>query len=233
MSKTSVGILSFIAGAGVGIAGTYFYMRNWADKQIDEAIQDYKKEYKGIRHIYAGRGENVPVSEKDASESGESRKSLTEVHSSIQDGPVEIERVPYHKISEAYDKDGFLEGVHLEDPEEFGEDDVKTAEDVFAEGEHPEDGDEEDIIFIDNDAFVDDDDYAKEELVWYTRDDVLVDSVGDIIEDRFKLVGELLENIPSPSDDDLGVGALIFVRNRELEVDYEIEIVDAEHEEMV
>ena len=148
-----------------------------------------------------------------------------------------VEKVPYHKISEAYDRDGFLEGYEV--PKDLLEEtsesdlDVKTAEDVFAEGEHPEDGDEEDIIFIDNDAFVDDDDYAKEELVWYTRDDVLVDSVGDIIEDRFKLVGELLENIPSPSDDDLGVGALIFVRNRELEVDYEIEIVDAEHEDMV
>lgn len=228
MSKGFACFISFVAGAGVGVAGTYFYMRRRTDDKIDEAIQDFKKEYKGIRRVYAGNSNDIS---KEDAEKTDSRKSLTEVHSSIQDGPVEIDKVAYHKVSKEYDKEGFLEDLLEEDSE--SDLDGKTAEDVFAEAEHPEDGEEEDIIFIDNDTYVDDDEYEKSPLVWYILDDVLVDGEGEIIEDRFKLVGELLENVPEPTKSDFGVGALIFVRNRVLEVDYEIEVVDAEYEDMV
>lgn len=208
MNKIVLSGFTFVLGVGIGCASTYYLMRKSFEQRLDEEIDNLRSVDKKLPKVH-NDGEAVNPTDEDGN-------PLTTVISSISDGPVNVDKVAYHKLAENYYK------------EVPAEDDDKDVNDILAEAEHPEDSDEDDIHLISLDDYeTDDEKYDKENIVWYTGDDILTDSSGDVIDNSFTIVGEVLESI-DPSD-----GELIYVRNDVLDVDYEIEIVHAAYKDMV
>lgn len=57
-------LLIFASGLGVGVLGTYLYMKDWCEKEISKEIQSYKRD--ADREDYSERKEENDISEKPA-----------------------------------------------------------------------------------------------------------------------------------------------------------------------
>lgn len=190
-----------VIGAGAGVAITYFSMKKKCEERISEEIEAFKEEYKASpRYPHFDDLDSGTVESK-------SEHHKTIASSSLDGGPVSIERTAYHKIASNY---------------------KKNLDEVIAESESPSDDDPDDEdanegnddIFIMSSEEFNTSEYDSANLIYYAEDDALFDGVEEI-EDREVLVGSCLESLDIPK----GKEGVVFIRNEKLGMDYEIDVL--------
>lgn len=214
MNKGLIAVLSLLAGAAAGSGVTYLVMKRQCDKEIEEKIAEYKASH---------GSERLSKRVKDLT-GGEDKPDvhdpLNKAHSSLEGGPVTLDnhRTNYAAMAKNYHK---------------------SAEDLLAEMESPED-DEPEIEEIDPSArppfeilspeeYNSDSESSVTELLWYLGDDDLRDEYGEVIEERERLVGDSLSRIINDNIEPDSEG-LVFVRNNDLGVIYSIEAIQGTFE---
>lgn len=200
-------IFAFVGGVASGIAGAYIFLKNKYEQDLEKEIAEFKKEYRGVR---------LKEDKADNDRPKENYKTKNGIPEKVRER-VDAEKVSYDKIRASYIKPDISE---------------MYAEDVLVQSEHPEDGDEEDIRLISLDEFMSDTDFHKESLIWYAEDDVLTDSYGDIIDDTLPIVGEVMGTVDLKSLPVKDSESSVFIRNANLNIDYEVEVIRASHEAM-
>lgn len=214
MNKGIACALSFIGGAASAGAGVYIYMKKWADKRLAAEVENFKANYKArpkypvvddIPETIVAKGE------EDASE----RHNETRSKSSISDGPVNVEKMAYHKMASNYTKS---EADLAADDEEEQVEDSPSEEDNM--------GGDDDIRIISLEQFEDDDEYEKVTLDWFLDGDTLVDEFADVVDDesRAACLGDVLDSVRSELPTDVN-GHLIFIRNGKNRSDYQITVL--------
>lgn len=201
-----------VIGAGAGVAITYFSMKKKCDAKIQEEIDSFKEEYK------EGYGRRYPHFEaldtgglEDDIDHTNAKHHKTIAASSIDGGPVDIQRTDYHKIASNY---------------------KKNLDDVIAESESPMDDDEEeeigegdgsgvlgDIYIMSTEEF-NTSDYDSCNLIYYPAEGSLFEG-DEEIDNADVLVGSCLEGLDIPE----GKEGVIFIRNEKLHMDYEIDVL--------
>ena len=204
MNKYLIGGISFVAGAGISAFATYKILKKKYEVELDKQIQEFKSEYKLTRRFpVIDIDDNSSVNPSEDIDKEEKRKlSITDADSSLDQGKdIYTEKVAYHKIASNY---------------------KKQLEDVAAENESPteEDTSEGNKIYI-----LSSDEYNTSELesvnlVYFAEEGRLYDG-NDEVEYPERLVGNCLESIDIPK----GEEGVIYIRNEDVEVDYEIDVL--------
>ena len=188
-------LLGFAAGLVSGGVGMYFYMKNkyddYADQECEEVRQYYRKKYGLVKP-----------------EKGEAEENKDELY------------------------DGIVDAIK----EYAGREDTESFEKIMAESEHPEDdliSDEElnerrvaDInennnsepVLITSDDYEAYPYYDKEELTYYTEDDILANENDEIVDDVYSLVGDCLTRTSFIDNSEM----VLYVRNGNVSTDFEI-----------
>ena len=199
MNNKSVGAICFIVGSVISGVSTYFYMRNWCDKKIEEEVNRFKIEYRG--GVLMKRESDLP-GRKDKEVKV---KEGYAVKSSLDDGPVDISTIEYNKLVENAKADPKVTWAS----EKANENSKFISVEEFDEGE-------------------DSGDFDRADLIWYLLDDCLVDEYDEEVFDREKIIGYLLnedfrDKLMNP-ESDLDLSNTLYIRNSDSEVQYAIDI---------
>ena len=184
-------LLSFAAGLVAGGAGMYLYMKNKYDDYADQECEEVRQYY----------------------------------------------RKKYGLVKEdKADKDELYDGIVDAIKEYAGKENIENFESIMAESEHPEDdliSDEElkerrvaDINDFNNSEpvtiTIDDYEsypyYDKEELTYYTEDNIVVNDSDEIVDDVYSLIGDCLTRSGFIDNDE----KILHVRNGKVSTDFEI-----------
>lgn len=194
--KIKIGI-SFIGGTTLGGLLTYFFISEKYKKIAQEEIASVKSVYKRernkhIKNEVSAKEENVPV---------ESNNPLTFTSKK--------EAVPYHQMIKK-DEQEELEEVTEDMIDELYRKGYQLTEERNAPNPTP--------YIITEDEFTSDKlHFSKEYLIYYDKDDMVVDDDEEVIEDINSILGYgTLEKLNSSAN-------VIHVRNERLGVDYEVE----------
>ena len=207
---------AFVVGLAAGAFGSYIWCKKKFERDLEQEIAEFKKEYRLVHVDFGQESASVEPEKKNYKESNGIPENVRE--------RVEIDQTAYHRVKAPYMKPEIVDM-------DFGVDPGETAEDVLAKAEHPEDGTEEDHVLISIDEFMSDmTEYDKEGLIWYLGDNVVTDQYGDVVDNVDYLLGEVLDAVDTNGAED---GSSIFVRNRVLNVDYEITVMHMSHEELI
>lgn len=218
MNKAMIFAAGSLVGAVAGASICYFVTKKRTEARINEEIEKFKSEYKSLKafpHFEENSESNVNPPDK--------RPDLT-THSSIEGGPVKVERVAYNKVAANYKKgDDILENSASDDEKAMA---GKTPEDILSEAEHPVDADEEGVVIITKEQFEEDDEFDDVYLSWYAGNNVLIDQYDDVIEDARPLVGDILNELYTEISqvEDVSDG-LVFIRNNDTGINYEIDVI--------
>ena len=217
MNKAGSFVLGFVTGGvSVGIP-LYFVLKNKFDKRMSEQIENFKHNYRG-----------GIIAKKEALEERKAKKEVEEpvkytIGSSLDGGPTPIERTEYHKMAANYRKTEADLATHgdLVRGDGIENIDISGSE---ALNERPE---REYITYEEFDEAEDDCD--RVEMLWYVLDDVIVDQYSEVLEDRDKVFGALINDDIRDSiiNSEAGGDHLICIRNNVTKVDY---LVDVETE---
>lgn len=203
--------IGLLVGGGIGTGVTYMVLKSRVDARVEEEVNRFKQDQKKRRK----RAESASEGHSEGSEDGKEEKkpekpSGKRTKTSLDDGPVHVERTDYHKISENY----------MKKVPEIDSDGVDKAE-----KEHPED-DSPDFEFISTDEVNKADPEEITYLIWDPDEDVLVDEYGDKIEQRELLVGDLLSSVLEEQKQ-VGIGSqtssTYYIRNNKIGQIYEVE----------
>lgn len=221
MNKGIIFALGTVVGAAAGIAGTYFYLNKKMDKiiqsEIDEGINDY------MRYIQEKEaGEN-----SDDSEDG--GNDLSECPSEARRGPVEAVSDSEGKKNNGVNYNEIIEGLNYgkfdytkpgKSVEETGEiEESQGIKDVKDDKEYPapyilEDGED---LWNENNS------YAKIELIYYSKDQVITDYADREVDGAHDLIGRNNIDVLDSCEDEKD--AIIYVMNESMGAIYEVSLI--------
>jgi hypothetical protein len=219
MNKGIIFALGTVVGAAAGIAGTYFYLNKKMDKiiqsEIDEGISDY------MNYISEKESLKECVSDEnseDSEESGNDRR-----------GPVEAVSDSKGKKNKSINYNEIIDGLNYgkfdytkpgKSVEETGEiEDAEGIKDVKDDKEYPapyilEDGED---LWNENNS------YAKIELIYYSKDQVITDYADREVEGAHDLIGRNNIDVLDSCEDEKD--AIIYVMNESMATIYEVSLI--------
>lgn len=177
-------VFAFVAGLTIGSATTYKCLKVVFETRAQEEIDSVKAVY---------RNSNTVVTEEDCSDDNDSSDDVED----------DQEKSTYEKMSSLYTVDD-----EKHDYTSYSKVVVKTDEML----DEPEEKFDTPYV-IDEEEFGAYDDYTLAGLTFYA-DDVLTDSVDDVVENPEDLVGDDFRH--------RFVNDIVYVRNDRLRIDYEI-----------
>lgn len=238
MNQTCKYAIVFLAGATISGGITYILTKKHYEKILEEEISEMRD------WVYDEENRPIinPVDEEDDEAEMEEKKTYQQIkkpYDTIPQKPELSSLVPKASYKDNY-PDGEPEELEddylseLEAREESVEPDDKTLDWEEEETQYAEKEDKyKDVSDFDPDPylisrmdFMEEQEYDKDQLTYYANDNTLVDSDDDIIHDIDGTVG--FNNLETMAEEDL-----VYIRNDELHMCYEVEIVNASYIEDV
>ena len=227
MNKGIIFALGTVVGAAAGIAGTYFYLNKKMDKiiqsEIDEGISDY------INYVNEREKKEALEAGENSEDSEEGGNDLSECPSEARRGPVEAVSDSEGKKNKGINYNEIIDGLNYgkfdytkpgKSIEETGEiEESHVIKDVKDNKEYPapyilEDGED---IWNENNS------YAKIELIYYSKDQVITDYADREVDGAHDLIGrnniDVLDNCEDEKD------AIIYVMNESMATIYEVSLI--------
>ena len=224
MNKGIIFALGTVVGAAAGIAGTYFYLNKKMDKiiqsEIDEGISDYMNY----------------IQEKEALEAGENSEDSEDGGNDLSECPSEVRRGPVEAVSDSKGKKNkginyneIIDGLNYgkfdytkpgKSVEETGEiEESVGVKDVKDNKEYPapyilEDGED---LWNENNS------YAKIELIYYSKDQVITDYADREVDGAHDLIGRNNIDVLDSCEDEKD--AIIYVMNESMAAIYEVSLI--------
>ncbi len=227
MNKGIIFALGTVVGAAAGIAGTYFYLNKKMDKiiqsEIDEGINDY------MNYISEREKKAAEVCQEYEEDETEGRNDLSECPSEARRGPVEAVSNSEGKKNKGINYNEIIDGLNYgkfdytkpgKSVEETGEiEDVEGIKDVKDDKEYPapyilEDGED---LWNENNS------YAKIELIYYSKDQVITDYADREVDGAHDLIGRNNIDVLDSCEDEKD--AIIYVMNESMGAIYEVSLI--------
>lgn len=198
----------FVLGAVGGGVATSIILKNKYELIIKEEIDSIRATYK--RAIASDNYEKI-VDDQEAAASDRGKRSTV------------INRDKYKRIAEKYGPGPIVENIDQDDEEE---------QEQYRKGERESSQTHYNGAYIiDTEQFSEEmPNFDKLTISFYVEDDVLVDENDEIIDDVVGIVGEqALTSFGMGSDDP----DVVYVRNENLSIDYEVICIHASYSETV
>lgn len=232
MSKSVIfALVGFVVGAAAGAVGSYLYLKKGFEERIDSEVQAlhdiYDKETKEQR-----ANEEVDIDDGVMAYMKEDERIMAEVAGDIFHSAI-------HENGEEYKKESSDYTVYSS--EDFFRDEEDPAEREFPQDDEPEEDDSEDQdslnerlgrsateelqknkkkrpFIIKSEEFGHCEGYGEETLYYYLDDGALVNEKDEEIDEYELMIGNALTKYGFDTNDEHS----IYVRNPNLEMDYEI-----------
>lgn len=227
MNKGIIFALGTVVGAAAGIAGTYFYLNKKMDKiiqsEIDEGISDY------MNYISEKESLKECGSDENSEDSEEGGNDLSECPSEARRGPVEAVSDSKGKKNKGINYNEIIDGLNYgkfdytkpgKSVEETGEIEESVGiKDVKDNKEYPapyilEDGED---LWNENNS------YAKIELIYYSKDQVITDYADREVDGAHDLIGRNNIDVLDSCEDEKD--AIIYVMNESMATIYEVSLI--------
>lgn len=241
MNKGIIFALGTVVGAAAGIAGTYFYLNKKMDKiiqsEIDEGINDYMNyisEKESLKECVSENGnegtERYYINDENSEDSEEGGNNIVEYPSEARRGPVEAVSDSEGKKNKGINYNEIIDGLNYgkfdytkpgKSVEETGEIEESIGiKDVKDDKEYPapyileEDGED---LWNENNS------YAKIELIYYSKDQVITDYADREVEGAHDLIGRNNIDVLDSCEDEKD--AIIYVMNESMGAIYEVSLI--------
>jgi len=238
MNKGIIFVLGTVVGAAAGIAGTYFYLNKKMDKiiqsEIDEGISDY------MNYIQEKESLSECVSrterDKEAADADENSEDLKDGGNNLSECPSEARRGPVEAVSDSKDKKNkginyneIIEGLNYgkfdytkpgKSVEDTGEiEESQGIKDVKDDKEYPAPY----ILDDGEDLWNENNSYAKIELIYYSKDQVITDYADREVDGAHDLIGRNNIDVLDSCEDEKD--AIIYVMNESMATIYEVSLI--------
>lgn len=237
MNKGIIFALGTVVGAAAGIAGTYLYLNKKMDKiiqsEIDEGINDY------MNYISEREKKAAAVCQGYEEDETEGGNDLSEYPSEARRGPIEAvsdskgkknKGINYNEIIDGlnYGKFDYTKpGKSVEETGEIEESDFNSSTNENARGIKDVKDDKEYpapyILEDGEDLWNENNSYAKIELIYYSKDQVITDYADREVDGAHDLIGRNNIDVLDSCEDEKD--AIIYVMNESMATIYEVSLI--------
>lgn len=195
--------LGLLIGGAVGAGIMHTVEKDKMNERINQEVQKYKND---ISKTIPGVKSKAPVKDPLTSPLDPSLHA----HSSIDGGPVSLDnsRTNYASMAPNY---------------------KKSMDDILAESESPSDDDPAEKVYpiriISPEEYNANSECDTTDLIWYPDSDLLVDEYEEEVEERFRLIGNCLDDLLTRDSIPVDQDGLVYIINEDINIIYAVAVI--------